>query len=151
MMSGPRYHLIAGCSLVTVALLTACDAFGPYACTASVEPAIVVEITDARSGLPLALNATGTVRDGQFIDSLRPYEFQGPDPSTMFSRRAADERAGLYNVELAVAGYQPWIARNVRVPDGGCHVNTQTLSARLQPAGSVHNRAGPRAGRLTIV
>lgn len=111
--------------------IAACDASGPVACTASVEPAIVVEIRDAQTGVPLAQHATGAVRDGAFLDSLRPYGFIG-DPSSMYSRRAADERPGRYEVEVHLPGYKAWTVRDVRVVDGGCHVRTVTLQASLQ-------------------
>lgn len=133
-MTRPSQRLIVRYTLGIIATLTACDALAPKGdCTASVEPAIVVEITDARTGGPLARNAVGLVRDGNYVDSLRPYGFHSSDPATMYSRRAADERAGSYTVQLSVAGYQPWTALNVRVQDGGCHVSTRTLQARLQP------------------
>jgi hypothetical protein len=76
----------------------------PYACTASVEPAVIVEIRDARSGAPLAADARGVVRDGSFVDSLRPSEFARAEAATLYSRRAADERAGTYAVEVQRAG-----------------------------------------------
>ena len=116
------------------AWIAACDVGGPVACTGSVEPAVVVEIRDARTGVPLAERAAGAVREGAFVDSLTPYAFLGSDPSSMYSRRAANERPGRYEVEVQLAGYLPWAAGDVRVADGQCHVRTVTLQARLQPA-----------------
>jgi hypothetical protein len=107
------------------------------ACTASVEPAVVIEIRDARTGAPLAGSAGGVVRDGTFADSLRPYESTGvePGPAGLYSRRGADERPGTYAVEVRAAGYAVWTVSGVRASRGVCHVRTQRIRASLAPAG----------------
>ncbi len=105
------------------------------ACTTDFRPAIIVEIRDAVTGVPLAEAARGAVRDGAYIDSLRPAESLGPDPSSMLSRSAAGEREGTYSVEVQRNGYQTWTASGVRVSDGGCHVDTRRLRAQLVRAG----------------
>jgi hypothetical protein len=104
-------------------------------CTASVEPAVVVEIRDARTGAPLAAGAEGVVRDGAFVDVLRPAEASGPDSTSLYSRRAADERPGTYAIEVRRAGYQTWTASGVRVERGTCHVQTRRVLAALVPLG----------------
>jgi hypothetical protein len=125
-----RPILVAGVAIATLR----CSGDGPTVCTASVEPAIVVEIRDARTGAPIAEGARGVVRDGAYVDSLAPYAFTGASPSTMYSRRAADERPGRYAVEIIhYPAYQTWTATDVRVERGECHVSTVTLQARLEP------------------
>jgi hypothetical protein len=106
----------------------------PIACTANVQPAVVVEIRDARDGRALAANARGVVRDGAFVDSLRPYESSSGLATDLFSRQAAGERAGTYTVEVEHDGYQPWTIAGVRASRGVCHVETRRLAANLQPA-----------------
>jgi hypothetical protein len=107
------------------------------ACTASVEPAVVVEIRDARTGAPLAGSAGGVVRDGMFVDSLRPYESTGAGPGSagLYSRRGADERPGTYAVEVRATGYTVWTVSGVRASRGVCHVRTQRIRASLAPVG----------------
>jgi hypothetical protein len=109
--------------------------FAPGGCSASVEPGIVVEIRDARSGAPLAGLASGMVRDGAYSDSLRPAAFSDPaDPvGSMTSRQAAPERPGRYAIEVQRAGYRPWTRTGVRVSRGACHVETARLRADLEP------------------
>ena len=104
------------------------------ACTASVEPAIVVEIRDARTGAALAARARGVVRDGAYSDSLRPHEGSGPDVGDLYSCRAADERPGTYTVEIQHPDYRAWTAAGVRVGRDECHVRTRRLRASLEPA-----------------
>ena len=101
--------------------------------TASLEPAIVVEIRDARTGAAIAADAQGTVTDGTYSDQLTPYEGGLEGPSSLFSRRAALERPGTYAVHVTHAGYMPWNASGVAVSRGECHVRTQRLHANLQP------------------
>ncbi|HYD55176.1 MAG TPA: hypothetical protein VEA99_21245 [Gemmatimonadaceae bacterium] len=113
-----------------------CDfPFASGACTASVEPAIVVEIRDARNGAPLAGLAAGVVRDGAYVDSLRPAGFTDVnDPiGSMISRQAASERPGTYDVEVRRDGFRPWTRTGVRARRGECHVETQRLNAALEP------------------
>ena len=103
------------------------------ACTGSIEPAIVVRITNARTGAPLAGGAAGIVRDGPYADSLRPYEFLSSDPASMISRRAANERAGIYSVDVIHPGYGAARFDGVEVVAGRCHVVTRVLDAALRP------------------
>jgi hypothetical protein len=96
---------------------------------------VVVEIRDARTGAPLAERAVGVVRDGAFVDSLRPYESTGLGPASLYSRRAADERRGTYAVEVRAPGYTTWTHAGVRVGRDQCHVRTQRVHAALTSAG----------------
>lgn len=122
--------------LLALAVTGACtNPFESRMCTASVEPAIVVEIRDARTGAAVAANARGAIRDGAYVDSLRPAAFTGVDTTSMFSRAAGLERAGTYDVEVVRAGYQPWRMDDVRVRRDECHVVTRHLDARLEPIG----------------
>jgi hypothetical protein len=117
-----------------------CNAISGPNCTASVEPAVVVEIRDARTGAGIAADARGIVRDGTYADSLAPYQAASSDPNTLFSRRAADERAGTYVVEVQHPAYVKWTAAGIRVSENACHVETQRVTASLQPV--VVNSAG---------
>ena len=131
-MSSSSSRPLTWSGIVAAFCFGACDAVAPYSCTYRAEPAIVVEILDSVSGAPLAALATGVVRDGAFSDFLRPYAFHGSSDASMYSRKAAEERAGRYDVEVRLDGYRTWSASRVHVTEGPCHVNTQTLSARLQ-------------------
>jgi hypothetical protein len=113
--------------LVLVPILTACgNAAGGYTCPAIVTPAIVVEIKDARTGVPIAQGAEGIVRDGVYADSLRPYQ-------EMLSLQAAPERPGTYTAEVQRTGYQTWTISGVRATSGQCGVRTATVKADLVP------------------
>jgi hypothetical protein len=102
-------------------------------CTLSVEPAVVVRIIEAGSGKALAAGATGIVRDGAFWDHLQPHAFVQQDSLVMISRRGADEREGIYQVEVSHPGYAPITLAGVRAEAGVCHVNTQTVTVELVP------------------
>lgn len=124
-------RIVLCCVAVTLA---ACGILPEFAtCTTSIEPALIVEIRDAASDAPLAFAARGVVRDGSYVDSLRPYESTGPAPTqVLFSRRAAEERAGTYSVEVLLEGYARWTQTGLRVERGTCHVETRRIVARLQ-------------------
>jgi hypothetical protein len=95
----------------------------------SVEPAIVVTIKDSKSKLPAAEGATGYVRDGSYVDSLRTGGSNGR--GVPISLKAADERPGLYTVVVIKDGYQTWKKERVRVWKDECHVLTVSLTADL--------------------
>jgi hypothetical protein len=108
---------------------------GGTLCPAMINPAIVVEIRDARTGAALANDARGAVHDGAYVDSLVPYEGtgSGAGPLLLSSRRAADERPGNYSIEINHAGYHTWTLGGVRAVAGQCGVKTRRLSALLEP------------------
>jgi hypothetical protein len=101
---------------------------GAESCSASVEPAVVVEIRDARTQLPLAASARGVVRDGTYVDSLRPHS-GGGTPFILISRFAAFERRGTYSVKVEAPRYRTWTLGGVVVIADQCHVRTRHLRA----------------------
>lgn len=113
--------------IVSLLTLTACT--DGMICTASVEPAVVVEIRDAVDDTPVADGAAGWVREGTFSDSLRAYGLT--EGGALVSRAAADEREGTYLVEVSHPGYTDWEQSGVRVSGDGCHVETAHLQAHL--------------------
>lgn len=101
-------------------------------CPTVVSPAIVVEIRDARTGIPIAQGAQGAVREGAYVDSLRPYGGISPDdPATLVSLQAALGRQGTYTVDVQRAGYLAWTTAGVRVARDQCGVRTVVLHADL--------------------
>jgi hypothetical protein len=113
--------------ILSLLALTAC--IEGMVCTASVEPAVIVEIRDAVDDQPLAADAVGWVREGTFSDSLRAYGLTLD--GALVSRAGADEREGTYVAQVSHAGYADWEQTGVRVKSDGCHVETAHLQARL--------------------
>ncbi len=118
----PRILLL----LAALCSLPACnnpfDSSDPIFCTMDIKPAIVVRIRDSVSKLPITEGATGYVREGSYLDSLRTYAGTG---------QAASERRGVYTVVVMNNGYQTWKKDGVRVRRNQCHVETVTLNADL--------------------
>ncbi len=104
-----------------------------FACTAHIQPGIIVTIIDSATGEPRAAQASGVAQVGSFTDSLRPYGYDG-QPLAMISRHAADERPGTYTVTIHAPGYRDWQGPGLRVSPGECHVQTVSVDARLQSA-----------------
>jgi hypothetical protein len=123
----PRLLKLFACGFVAGS--TASCGFEPT-CTLNVLPAVEVEIRDGFDDTPLAETARGAVREGSFIDSLRPYGTVGN--GVLVSRAAADERTGVYSVTVEHDGYAEWRMDGVRVRGDECHVETVVLSAYLQ-------------------
>jgi hypothetical protein len=134
-LNAKRLGLALGPALV----LASCGLLEPQACTLDVPPSIVVGITDSITGEPMAADAHGFIRDGEFVDSLLVFEEDGS--GVPLSRHAGPDRPGRYLVVLYHAGYDPWVVGSVEVEDRGCHVETVRLEARLVPSAGNVNRA----------
>lgn len=98
----------------------------PNACTGQAEPAVVVELTDAVTGAPVA-GATVTLSEGAFVETM----FEGP-PGTY---QGGLERPGLYQVDVRADGYAPERREGVRAWEALCGPVTQTLHIALRPEG----------------
>jgi hypothetical protein len=107
-------------------ILNACSDPEPFACTASVEPGIRLEVRDSVSGDGLGAEVLAMATDVGFSDSLRLV----PDPDSAYMS-GLDERAGTYDLTITLAGYQTWNRNDVVVNEGACHVHTVDVFARL--------------------
>jgi hypothetical protein len=112
---------------VGVALgLAGCESpSGPVVCTAIAVDAIVVTVVDGASNQRIC-DATVTAVEGPFSEVLR--SFPGGTDCTY---SGPTERAGVYDVRVAKAGYAPVTQGNVRVTRDECHVITVRLSVTL--------------------
>jgi hypothetical protein len=114
--------------------VSACNDFESVLCPASVEPAVVVEVRNARTGGFEAKEALGIVRDGVFVDTLEPrlfYVVNGQHVPAALG--GADERPGTYIVSIEKTGFRSWLQTGVRVRSNECGVLTENLVAELEP------------------
>ncbi len=126
-----RASLARNLTLVPVVALAGCVDNLAICVDAGFEAAIVVQVQDAVTGAPLAAGARGAIRDGGYVDSLRP---PTPDASGRLLRLTGGAgRAGTYDVTVAYPGYQMWQQRGVVVNTIGCGVAGRLLHADLQP------------------
>ena len=122
---------VVGAALVSLGLV-GCDAFGPQVCDLGIDPAVEVEVVDAESGVPVAAGAKGVIRDGAYVDSLRPNRSRGD--GTVLTLSAGDARSGTYRVEIMREGYAPWHRDGVRARRGDCGLETTHIRAAMVPA-----------------
>lgn len=127
-------HFLVGVSVLSTAVsLTACSDFSATGSCPPVAlvPAVQVEVRSATSGAALATGSTGIVRDGAYVDSLRPSGWHG---DTLVSIGAAPNRPGTYDVTVEHAGYASWHESDVDVIANACGVGQAVhLEARLEP------------------
>lgn len=107
-----------------------------HGCSGGVYPAIEVHVTDAQTGAPAAEGAIGTLRDGDYTESLRvhsgTYVEDSPSSSIPLSLGGAVGRPGTYTVRVEKDGYEPWEATGVRVRQDVCQLSGGQLEARLE-------------------
>lgn len=127
-----KFRLVArAVATAPLFILAQCTKQGAQSCPLSSEPAVVVDIRDNGEGLPLAAVARGVIRDGAYVDSLRPHEGRGTAPFVLTSRAAGFDRPGTYSVEVYAPGYKAWRRDGVTVIQGACRVRTRNLHAEL--------------------
>jgi len=112
-----------GASLIAV-ILGGCDVLGIDSCSKQALYGIHLAVLDSTSTQPIrATEIKVTVRDGSYTDSH----------TTTTGDRVllAEERAGLYSLEVEATGYSIWRSF-VRVRRDGCHVTPVEIVARMQ-------------------
>jgi hypothetical protein len=99
-------------------------------CSGDKKAGLILEVTDARTGAPLASEAVVTATDGAFMTRLYA---RGDDPTT--TRVAGlHEREGTYRVRVERKGYRSWTRNDIVVSNGFCdHVKTVTLDVEMTP------------------
>lgn len=99
------------------------DCIEPIACTANIEPGVVVQVTDANTGQAVS-DATVTLTEGNYSETLMGYEgtYQG-----------ADERPGTYTLTVSADGYVTATVDNLVVTADVCHVITVYQDIQLVP------------------
>lgn len=101
----------------------------PVACTPSVDPGILIRVTDNASGNPISCGARALVTAGTYSETLDNPPGPGCLDALMLS--AAFERPDTYAVTVSKAGYLDFIINDVVVTAGVCHVIAVTVEARL--------------------
>jgi hypothetical protein len=130
-VSTRRALLAPSVTLVPVVALAGCVDNLAICVDSGFAAAIVVQVRDAVTGAPLAEGARGAIRDGGYVDSLRP---PNSDASgRLLTLAGGAGRAGTYDVTVVYAGYQEWRQRGVVVSTDGCGVAGRLLHADLQP------------------
>jgi hypothetical protein len=127
--------LVRACALVAaVCAVAACsgDATQPGGCSPeSLRPAIVVHVVAASGPAISDTLSKGAVRDGDYIDSLRP--IQGTIGG-IASLGAAVNRPGTYDVTVEHPGYEPFEKDGVVVHGDSCGITQSvTVVASMQP------------------
>lgn len=98
------------------------------ACTPSIEPAITVTVSDARTGVPL--KASIIVKDGKFQEELN---LHGVTAAGQIIYGGAFERPGVYTVRISRDGYETSVLEEVKVAKDECHVVTRNIRVALKP------------------
>lgn len=114
-------------AVTLVALTTACDGqlIDPIQCTEELRAGITVEVVDRSTGQPLADEATLTLREADYVETWT----EAFDGRTL---AGAWERAGTYQVAVALDGYHIWIGSSVVVTTDVCHVHPVALRAEME-------------------
>jgi hypothetical protein len=124
--------LVSVTPLLALAVLAACDQGLQIVCAAPSSPAaIVVQPRDSIADTLLVTSAVGTIQDGTYTDSLRPFLGQGSPPPYLV---AGGNRAGTYTITVRVPGYVIWQRAGVVVARNSCGLSTSLITARLVPA-----------------
>jgi hypothetical protein len=130
-----RFKRLSLAFVALVAFLAGCPgATAPGACPGWIQRAIEVDVTDSRTGLPVAAGTTGTLRDGAYVEALRVVGWRGLSPNdTATTLGGAEGRRGTYAVRVERPGYVAWERSSIVARVGACGVETVRLGAALTP------------------
>lgn len=131
-MGGTVMSRITDLGLIAGLLLSACgeNSSGvPGACTASVDPGLMIRVLDNASGSPISCGARAVVTASGYSEVVENSTI--PSCSDTGPLLAAFERPGTYAITVSKMGYFDFAASNVTVTAGTCHVKTVTVEARL--------------------
>ena len=96
-------------------------------CPSEPGPALLVNVVDAASGLPVAQEARGQWTTGALADSLR-HVSMGPDSAVVL---AAFGPPGTYEVRVERPGHADWVRSGVVVAPGACGPARADVTAQL--------------------
>jgi len=118
--------------LVIAIVSTACeDGMETVYCLADAQgPTIVITVTDARNGKPIAAGCQGIVTGRDGVDSLHACCLL--DDGTPLGLMAMTS-AGVFVVEVHKEGYRSWRKTNVRILREVCGLSSVALEASLEP------------------
>ncbi len=119
--------------IVLLAFATAsCDVFAPdRACPAIAIPGINVSPVDSVTNAAVPITDVMVIAtDGVYADTVSAADFA--PGSTVPSVGLAYERRGTYTLKVVAAQYRDWVKSGIRVEGDQCHVNTVSVTARLQ-------------------
>lgn len=101
----------------------------PVVCTPSVDPGILIRVTDSASGNPVSCGTRAVVTAGTYSETVDNPPIAGCLDALVLS--AAHERPDTYSVTVSKAGYLDFTINDVAVTAGICHVIPVTVEARL--------------------
>lgn len=114
--------------------LLGCDTLDhpvPRDCPAVAEPAVVVEVENADTGMPEAEDAVGILEEGAFRDTMEVADRDSE--GTPLALAGAYERVGTYRIQIEKSGFEDWTRSGVEVEAGECGPRTERLTAALEP------------------
>ena len=108
-----------------------CEIFGKPSCSEFAIAGIVLTVMDSTTSLGVVDSIKVVVRDGDYVETRIIPSGTGPRDVEI---PLADERPGLYAVEVSSPRYRTWVMGQVRVRQDadGCHPVPQRVVARLQ-------------------
>ncbi len=114
-------------------ILVGCDIIA--VCDTAVDPALQIEVVDARTGAWKADSATGWAqRQGAPSEPLRLAAWRvGTTGDTITHLGVNGTGSGQYTIHLTRNGYRNWDRQGVVVKSGACGVETTHLTAALEP------------------
>ena len=99
-------------------------------CTASIDPAIRIQVLDKETGFAISCGAKAVISEGDFSEEVENPAGENCNDSQMLI--GADERSGTYDLMVSKEGYLDWYATNIQVSANLCHVNTVTVQAYME-------------------
>lgn len=112
-----------------LAAVAGCDLFTEVDCPAILSPAIRIEVRDATTDAPMALDASGTVTSGDHVEEME----HGGELSLVAYGVQDQGLLRFYDVTVTAPGYETSRREGVPVMAGECGVRTTGIEVRMIP------------------
>ena len=122
-------------ALLIVAAAAGCgDAsvtFASFHCSQDPPAGVVVEFVSSGYGRPVAVPATGTLRDGAFVEEMKPAGGRDAGLGSSFALAGGHDREGVYEVRVETDFGEVIEWSRIKVSADRCGPFTVVLQARI--------------------
>jgi hypothetical protein len=115
---------LAGCGEVRIS-------YGDFHCPSDPPPGIVVEFVARNTGSPVAVDATGVLSDGPYVEQMSPTVARHAAAGRTYALAGAYDREGIYDVRVETAFGEVLTWSRIKVSSDRCGPFTVFLQASL--------------------
>jgi hypothetical protein len=116
--------LVAGCGEVRIG-------YGDQRCLREPPPGVVVEFIAKGDGTPVAVGASGLLRDGAYLEQMTPLNTRPAAPGSTYALAGGFAREGIYDIQVQTSFGEVVDWSRIKVAADDCGPFTVVLQAQV--------------------